>query len=137
MALTLQQQAQVQEEQEISPIRHLNNHSKQQKRAKYHRSLENTDSGFTKQGNVYFTQADGSIEIDGDLQFMSDPNITISNFTQDEETSSAIQIFGTPSATNTNVVLQQVIFCCFLLLFSYNSQAQVCKLILQTGKLDS
>lgn len=102
-----QKQAQVQEEREISPIRHSSNHSKQQKRAKYHRSLENTDSGFTKQGNVYFTPADGSIEIDGDLQFMSDPNITISNFNQDEETSSTIQIFGPQSTTNSNVVVQQ------------------------------
>ncbi|XP_034239310.1 zinc finger BED domain-containing protein 1-like isoform X2 [Thrips palmi] len=101
------QQAQVQEEQEISPIRHTSNNSKQQKRTKCHRSLENTDSGFTKQGNVYFTQADGSIEIDGDLQFMSDPNISISNFTQDEETSSTIQIFSPPTAANPNVVLQQ------------------------------
>lgn len=89
-------------------MRHIN-HQKNTKRTKYHRSLENTDSGFSKQGNVYFTQADGSIEIDGDLQFMSDPNITISNFTEDEsEASSTIQILAPSSSSNSNVVLQHV-----------------------------
>lgn len=100
--------AQAQADHEISSIRHTSPHSKTPKRTKYHRSLENTDSGFTKQGNVYFTQADGSIEIDGDLQFMSDPNISISNFTEDEEASSTIQILGSTSGNNSNVVLQHV-----------------------------
>lgn len=95
-----------QAEHEIASIRHAAN-SKAAKRTKYHKSLENTDSGFTKHGNVYFTQADGSIEIDGDLQFMSDPNITISNFAEDEEASSTIQILGA-SGNNSNVVLEQV-----------------------------
>lgn len=84
--------------------------SKNAKRTKYHRSLENTDSGFTKHGNVYFTPADGSIEIDGDLQFMSDPNITISNFTEDDESSNTIQILAPSSGSSSNLVLQQVIF---------------------------
>ena len=100
-----------QHDHDIAEIRHsINVAQKNPKRAKYHRSLENTDSGFTKQGNVYFTQADGSIEIDGDLQFMSDPNISISNFTEDEgEASSTIQILNSPSGNNSNVVLQHVV----------------------------
>ncbi|KAK3932798.1 E3 SUMO-protein ligase ZBED1 [Frankliniella fusca] len=100
--------AQSQADHEVAAIRHQSPPSKTSKRNKYHRSLENTDSGFTKQGNVYFTQADGSIEIDGDLQFMSDPNISISNFAEDEEASSTIQILGSTSGSNSNVVLQQV-----------------------------
>lgn len=92
---------------EVSPVR--GTPSKTIRRTKCHRSLENTDSGFTKGGNVYFTQADGSIEIDGDLQFMSDPNITISNFPEDDDTgSNTIQIITPSGASTSNVVLQQV-----------------------------
>ena len=78
------------------------------KKRKFHKMLENTNSGFIKQGAVYATPVDGSIEIEGDLQFISDPAINIAGFA-DEEFSGpvpSIQILNSASSSSPVVVVE-------------------------------
>lgn len=58
--------------------------------------------------HIYTTSADGTVQIEGDIQFITDPNITLQNIDDDSSSNQNVRVVlkgNTPAMSNQNVAI--------------------------------